>query len=120
MPEPGEIVTTQRIFGIDSIIQQLGGFAAELGNLRRDVLAKMTSLEGQFGSLNSALTNIANDVAALKSQLDAALADVQGQIDEAKAQQLADISAQFQPIVDQAQALADATPDQAEPEPPTP
>jgi chromosome segregation ATPase len=116
MPEPGDLVTSTRVFGIDSVIQQLGALTAALDNLRREVLDRMTSLEGQFGSLRDALTNIANDVAGLKSQLDAALADVQGQIDAAKAQQLQDISNQFQPIVDQAQALADATPD-APPEP---
>jgi len=119
MPEPGDLVTSTRVFGIDSVIQQLGALTAALDNLRREVLDRMTSLEGQFGSLRDALTNIANDVAGLKSQLDAALADVQGQIDAAKAQQLQDISNQFQPIVDQAQALADATPD-APPAPPEP
>jgi chromosome segregation ATPase len=119
MPEPGDLVTSTRVFGIDSVIQQLGALTAALDNLRREVLDRMTSLEGQFGSLRDALTNIANDVAGLKSQLDAALADVQGQIDAAKAQQLQDISNQFQPIVDQAQSLADATPD-APPAPPEP
>lgn len=120
MPEPGELVTTTQIAGFGSLIQVVGALSAAVDNLRKDVLAKMTSLEGQFGDLQAALTNIANDIAGLKSQLDAALADVQGQIDAAKAAQLQDISAQFQPIVDQAKALADATPDNPPPAPPGP
>ena len=38
MPEPGELTTVTRIFGIGSIIQMLGGLTSAFDSLRREVL----------------------------------------------------------------------------------
>jgi DNA-binding FrmR family transcriptional regulator len=94
----------------------LGGLTAAFDKLRREVLDKMTSVEGQVSALNDALSNIGQDLANIKSQLDAALADVQGQIDTAVAERLQAVSDSLTPVVERAQALAAETPD----EPPAP
>lgn len=118
MPEPGEIITTTKISGIDSIIQMLGGLTAVVDRTRREVLDRMTSVEGQVSALNDALSNIGGDLANIKSQLDAALADIQGQVDAAVTAQLQAISDQLAPVVAKAQALAAETPDTPPVEPP--
>lgn len=111
MPEPGELVTTQRIFGIETIMQHLADLTGVVESLRGEVRQAMTEIQDIAQSLRDALNNIASGVEDLIARLDAAIADTQDQIDAAKAEQLAGIVAEFQPLADQARALAEATPD---------
>lgn len=117
MPEPGEIVTTTRISGIDSIIQMLGGVQAAYEQVLRGQQTMTGAFDAFKADVSSSLTNIADGVEDIQKRLAAALEDREGAINAAKAEQLAQIQADLQPLADQARALADATPD---PEPSTP
>jgi hypothetical protein len=125
MPEPGEMVTTTRIFGVDSIIQTLGGLTAAFEAFRKEVLGKMTSVEGQVEEtatrMQGAIANVAADVQGLKDDLAAVNTDIQGQVDAAVGQRLQAVVDRFGPLADQLQAVADSTPDKETPaEPGTP
>lgn len=122
MPEPGEMVTTTRIFGVDSIIQTLGGLTAAFEAFRREVLAKMTSLESQFNEqadrAQAAISNVAADVAGLKDDLAGLNTDIQGQVDAGVAARFQAAVDRVTAIADQVQSVADATPDKPTPEQP--
>src|SRR6476619_3874187 len=85
MPEPGDLVTSTRVFGIDSVIQQLGALTAALDNLRREVLDRMTSAEEQFTTqadrMVAAISNVSADLQGLKDELASLNTDIQGQGD---------------------------------------
>lgn len=83
-------------------------------------MATLEEIQAQQAQTQSALSNIAGDVSGLKTKLDAAIADAQGQVDAAVAAALQQVSDGMQPIVDQAQQLADATPEDSEPSQPDP
>jgi len=117
MPEPGEIVTTTRISGIDSIIQMLGSLMAAVMRLEGKVDVMTDALADFKADVASSFDNIATGVQSLIDRLDAALADNQANIDAALADQLTAIKADLQPIADQARSLAEATPDAPPPGP---
>jgi ABC-type transporter Mla subunit MlaD len=120
MPEPGELVTTTRVFGFDSIIQMLGSLISVVEGLRREVRDSVTSLEQFKADANAALDNIASGVDDIVRRLNEALADVQGQIDAAKAEQLSAIVSDLQPLGDRLRSVAEATPDAETPPPDNP
>jgi len=107
MPEPGDLVTSTRVFGIDSVIQQLGALTAALDNLRREVLDRMTSAEQQFNDqadrIVAAVSNVAADVQGLKDDLAALNGDIQGQVD-------AGVAARMQSAVDRVTTIASRNP----------
>jgi len=124
MPEPGDLVTSTRVFGIDSVIQQLGALTAALDNLRREVLDRMTSAEQQFNDqadrIVAAVSNVAADVQGLKDDLAALNGDIQGQVDAGVAARMQSAVDRVTTIADSVQALADSTPDNPPPAPPEP
>lgn len=80
-------------------------------------MATLDEVKAQQAQTASALGNIAGDVQGLKDKLDAAIANAQGQVDAAVAAALQEVSDGMAPIAEQAQALADATPDDVTEEP---
>lgn len=121
MPEPGELITTQRIFGIDSIVQQLDALGAEFVNLRREVLEKMTSAEEQIAAqgdrIVAAIANVSTDIQNLKEDLANVNTDIQGQVDAGVAARLQSVVDRFGPIADTVEQLAASTEDRPEPSP---
>ena len=124
MPEPGDLVTSTRVFGIDSVIQQLGALTAALDNLRREVLDRMTSAEEQFTTqadrMVAAISNVSADLQGLKDELASLNTDIQGQVDAGVQARMQSVVDRSTTIADSLQALADATPDNPPPAPPEP
>lgn len=81
-------------------------------------MATLDDVKAQQAQTAAAVGNIAGDVQGLKDKLDAAIADTQGQVDAAVSAALQEVSDGMAPIVEQAQALADATPEDSPEEPP--
>lgn len=77
-------------------------------------MATLDDVKAQQAQTAAAIGNIGGDVAGLKTKIDELLAGNQGEIDAAVAAVLQEVSDGMAPIVESAQALADATPD-AEP-----
>lgn len=117
MPEPGELITVTRVFGVESIISSIGGLTSTIEQLTRSVVTMTGALDDFKANVSGSLTNIADGVVDIQRRLDEALADKTAAIDAAKAEQLQAIRDDLQPLADQARALADSVPDAPAPEP---
>lgn len=124
MPEIGELVTTTKVFGIETLIQLGATTREQVTLLREELRTAMATVEDQVGAITAATDNIAGDLTRIKEQLDAAVADTQGQVDAAVSERLQAVADGLQGPVDRLNALAaenpEPTPEPAPPVEPTP
>jgi ABC-type transporter Mla subunit MlaD len=98
-------------------VQWLRDLFALPTNVRR-MMATLEEVQAQVASADEATNNIANDVAGLKSKLDAAIADTQGQVAQGVSDALQAVSDGLGPVVDKLQGVAASTEDESQPENP--
>jgi len=80
-----------------------------LASMKREIMATLADVQAQIQQANDATNDIASDVERLKSDLDAALASAQGQVDAAVAEQLQAVSDGLSPLVSRLQDVASGT-----------
>lgn len=69
-------------------------------------MAKLDEIKAQIASANAATNDIASDIQQLKAQLDAAISNIQSQIDEAAQGQLQEVSDALTPLVTKLENVA--------------
>ena len=72
-------------------------------------MATLDDVKAQIAAAKDATNDIASDIRGLKAQLDAAIANAQGQVDSAVQEQLQQVSDNLQPLVTRLEDVASQT-----------
>lgn len=78
-------------------------------------MAKLDEIKAQVAQANAATNDIASDIQQLKAQLDSAIGNIQGQIDQAVSGQLQEVSDALTPLVSRLESVASGETDTGTP-----